>query len=179
MVELSICLTAVMSLHIPPWDTLPDGQTFQRISRFPSTVQSSMSYAFIISSVRLTNDQLTAAIDFIHDHIGESLGLDSISRAAGLSEFHFARLFKAATGETPFQFVTRIRMERAKQLLCKTRLPIFEVTGRVGYGKASHFSARFSCDFGKWSGRLPQVHWTLKGGLVHPRSSRERWVPRL
>ena len=45
---------------------------------------------------RLTNDQLTAAIDFIHDHIGESLELGSISRAAGLSEFHFARLFKAA-----------------------------------------------------------------------------------
>src|SRR4029077_11483374 len=44
----------------------------------------------------LTNDQLAAAIDFIHDHIGESLELGSISRAAGLSEFHFARLFKAA-----------------------------------------------------------------------------------
>src|SRR3984893_11872185 len=92
---------------------------------------------------RLTNDQLTAAIDFIHDHIGESLELGSISRAAGLSEFHFARLFKAATGATPFQFVTRTRMELAKELLRKTRLPIFEIAERVGYKKPSHFSARF------------------------------------
>lgn len=97
---------------------------------------------------RLTNDQLTAAIDFIHDHIGESLELGSISRAAGLSEFHFARLFKAATGDTPFQFVTRTRMERAKQLLCKTRLPVFEIAGRVGYQKPSHFSARFHAVLG-------------------------------
>jgi AraC family transcriptional regulator len=97
---------------------------------------------------RLTNDQLIAAIDFIHDHIGESLELGSISRAAGLSEFHFARLFKAATGATPFQFVTRTRMERAKQLLSKTRLPIFEIAERVGYRKPSHFSARFCAVLG-------------------------------
>jgi AraC family transcriptional regulator len=92
---------------------------------------------------RLTDDQLRTAIDYIHDHIGESLELRSISRAAGLSEFHFARLFKAATGVTPFQFVTRRRMERAKQLLRKTRLPIFEIAERVGYQTPSHFSARF------------------------------------
>jgi AraC family transcriptional regulator len=92
---------------------------------------------------RLTDDQLRAAIDYIHDHIRESLELRSISRAAGLSEFHFARLFKAATGDTPFQFVTRTRMERAKQVLRKTRLPIFEMAERVGYQKPSHFSARF------------------------------------
>src|SRR6202022_294901 len=54
-------------------------------------------------SPRLTDDRLRAVIDYIHDHIGESLELGSISRAAGLSEFHFARLFKAATGTTPFQ----------------------------------------------------------------------------
>jgi AraC family transcriptional regulator len=91
---------------------------------------------------RLTDYQLRTAIDYIHDHIGESLELPSISRAAGLSEFHFARLFKAATGVTPFQFVTRTRMELAKQLLRKTRLPIFEIAERVGYQKPSHFSAR-------------------------------------
>ena len=94
-------------------------------------------------SPRLTDDRLRAVIDYIHDHIGESLELGSISRAAGLSEFHFARLFKAATGVTPFQFVTRTRIERAKELLRKTRLPIFEIAERVGYKKPSHFSARF------------------------------------
>ena len=92
---------------------------------------------------RLTDDQVRAAIDYIQDHVRDSLDLGSISRAAGLSEFHFARLFKAATGVSPFQFVTRTRIERAKELLRKTRLPIFEIAERVGYRKPSHFSARF------------------------------------
>ena len=97
---------------------------------------------------RLTDDQLRRAIDYIHDHIGEGLDLDSISQAAGLSAFHFARLFKAATGHSPFQFVTRTRMERAKELLRKTRLPIFEIADRVGYHKPSNFSARFRAVLG-------------------------------
>jgi AraC family transcriptional regulator len=99
-------------------------------------------YAFSGPS-RLTDDQLRRAIDYIQDHIGDSLDLGSISRAAGLSEFHFARLFKTATGDSPFRFVTRTRMERAKELLRKTRLPISEIAERVGYPKPSHFSARF------------------------------------
>src|SRR5260221_74672 len=108
---------------------------------------------------RLSDDQLRAAIDYIHDHIRDSLELRSISRAAGLSEFHFARLFKAATGVTPFQFVTRTRMERAKQLLRKTRLPVFEIAKRVGYHKPSHFSARFRA----LSGYGPDAYRKLAG----------------
>jgi AraC family transcriptional regulator len=92
---------------------------------------------------RLTDDQLRKAIDYIHDNLGASLDLRSISQVAGLSEFHFARLFKAATGVAPFRFVTRARMERAKQLLRQTRLPVFEIADRVGFQKPSHFSARF------------------------------------
>ena len=92
---------------------------------------------------RLTDDQLRRAIDYIHDHIGEALDLASISQAAGLSAFHFARLFKAATGDSPFQFVTRTRMERAKELLRKTRLPIADIAERLGYQQPSHFSGRF------------------------------------
>jgi AraC-like DNA-binding protein len=86
---------------------------------------------------------MCAAIDYLHDHIRESVDLRSISRPVGLSEFHFARLFKAATAHTPFHFVSRTGMERAKQLLRETRLPIFEIAERVGYQKPSHFSARF------------------------------------
>lgn len=92
---------------------------------------------------RLTDDQVRRAIDYIQDNIREALDLGSIARAAGLSAFHFARLFKAATGDSPFHFVTRTRMERAKELLRKTRLPIADIAERVGYQQPSHFSARF------------------------------------
>jgi AraC family transcriptional regulator len=97
---------------------------------------------------RLTDYQVRAAIDYIQDHVRDSLDLGSISRVAGLSEFHFARLFKAATGVTPFQFVTQVRMARARELLRKTRLPISEIAERVGYQKPSHFSHRFRAALG-------------------------------
>ncbi|MBV8293749.1 MAG: helix-turn-helix transcriptional regulator, partial [Mycobacterium sp.] len=78
------------------------------------------------------------------------------------SAFHFARLFKAATGDSPFQFVTRKRMERAKELLRKTRLPVSDIAERVGYQQPSHFSARFRSVLGcrpdayrKSTGRRP------------------------
>ena len=82
-------------------------------------------------------------IDYIHDHIGESLELGSISRAAGLSEFHFARLFKAATGDTPFQFVTRTRMERAKQQLRDPKRSIIEAGLESGFQNPNHFARMF------------------------------------
>ena len=97
---------------------------------------------------RLTDYQVRAAIDYIQDHVRDSLDLGSISRVAGLSEFHFARLFKAATGVTPFQFVTQVRMARAKELLRKTRLPVSEIAERVGYQKPRHFSDRFRAVLG-------------------------------
>jgi AraC family transcriptional regulator len=92
---------------------------------------------------RLTNDQLRGAIEYIHENLKESLDLGSVAQAAGLSAFHFARLFKEATGETPFRFVTQTRMHVAKGLLRKTRLPMSEIAERVGYRTLSHFSARF------------------------------------
>jgi AraC family transcriptional regulator len=76
-------------------------------------------------------------------HLVAPPSLGSVSQVVGLSAFHFARLFKASTGDSPFQFVTRTRMKRAKELLRKTRLPIFEIAERVGCKKSSHFSARF------------------------------------
>jgi len=56
---------------------------------------------------------------------------------------HFALLFKGATGQTPHQYVTTCRMERAQHLLTETTLPLHEIDARVGYADQSHFTAMF------------------------------------
>jgi AraC family transcriptional regulator len=94
---------------------------------------------------RLTNDQRRGAIEYIHENLRESLDLGSVAQAAGLSAFHFARLFKEATGETPFRFVTHRRMQLAKGLLRKTLLPISEIAERVGYRTSSGAGASPRC----------------------------------
>jgi AraC family transcriptional regulator len=109
-----------------------------RVLRSYATVQCRLS-----GPPRLTDGQLRRAIEYIQENLSATLDLASISQAAGLSAFHFSRLFKQATGDAPFQFVTRARMQSAKQLLSKTLLPISEIAQRVGYQKPSHFSRRF------------------------------------
>ncbi len=63
---------------------------------------------------------------------------------AGFSKFHFARAFKDAYGETPANYLTRRRVERAKDLLRSANLTVTEVCMVVGFSSLGSFSSRFS-----------------------------------
>src|SRR5262249_27858422 len=63
---------------------------------------------------------------------------------AYLSPFHFLRLFRQAFGETPHEFLTRVRLERAQLLLSTSRRPVTEVCLDVGFSSLGSFSTLFS-----------------------------------
>ncbi len=92
--------------------------------------------------------KLRAVRDYVEGHLADPLRLDDLASVAHISTFHFARLFKSATGDTPHNFVTRIRMERARALLRDTDLPVFKIAKDVGFSSKSHFSAAFRCSLG-------------------------------
>jgi AraC family transcriptional regulator len=52
-------------------------------------------------------------IEYVHAHLGEDVSLDALARLSGMSTYHFARLFKQSTGESPYRYVIRLRMEKA------------------------------------------------------------------
>src|SRR5919199_152146 len=81
--------------------------------------------------------------EFIEEHLSEDLSIANMASVVHISPFHFARAFKAATGQPPHRYVTQRRMEQAKTLLSVTRLPVAEVANRVGFSNQSHFSAQF------------------------------------
>lgn len=87
--------------------------------------------------------RLARAVDLIETELTADLSLEQLARTAGMSAFHFARSFKAATGEAPHKFVMRRRVERAKILLATTKLPVAEIAFRVGWENVSHFSQAF------------------------------------
>jgi len=66
-----------------------------------------------------------------------------MAEAANLSKFHFARSFAAAYGETPRAYLTRRRIERAKDLLRAANLTITEICFLVGFESVGSFSSRF------------------------------------
>ena len=86
---------------------------------------------------------LRRARDLIDRHFAEPLDLDAMAAAAGFSRYHFARGFKAAYGETPGQYLTRRRVERAQDLLRGANLTVTEICHLVGFGSLGTFSRTF------------------------------------
>ena len=86
---------------------------------------------------------LRRARDLIDRDYAEPLDLDAMAREAGYSRFHFARAFSAAYGETPRDYLTRRRIERAKTLLRTANLSVTEICFLVGFSSLGSFSARF------------------------------------
>ena len=84
-----------------------------------------------------------AARDEIIARPESGLRLDALARASSLSPFHLHRVFRAAFGETPALMQRRIRVERAQQLLIKTRYSIGEVAHLIGFESESAFSRSF------------------------------------
>ena len=83
------------------------------------------------------------AKDYIHANLSNPFSLSETAKFAALSPFHFLRSFKIITGETPLAYSQRLRIERAKWLLCRTRLPISEIAHQVGYESLASFSTLF------------------------------------
>lgn len=94
---------------------------------------------------------IAVAEAYIHQHLGEDLTLERVADAVHLSRFHFARLFKQQTGETFKAYVTRIRMQRACEMLITGSASIGEVARAVGYKDSGYFSRVFK----RTTGRLP------------------------
>lgn len=98
--------------------------------------------------------KLNQVKDFIEEHLAEDLTIADMAAVVHISQFHFARAFKTATGESPHRYLTQRRIERAKILLSVTRLAVSEVANRVGFSNQSHFTAQFR----KFTGVTPKQY---------------------
>jgi AraC-like DNA-binding protein len=87
--------------------------------------------------------RLCRARDYLAGRFDRRTPIEDVARQADLSPFYFARLFTDAFGETPHEFVTRIRIERAKARLLADNEPITEICFDVGYESLGSFSTRF------------------------------------
>jgi AraC-like DNA-binding protein len=88
--------------------------------------------------------RLCRARDLLAASYNASVPLDRAAREACLSPFHFQRVFRRTFGETPHDFLTRLRMDQARQLLAAGDLPVTEVCLEVGYSSLGTFSSRFA-----------------------------------
>jgi AraC family transcriptional regulator len=87
--------------------------------------------------------------EHIEEHLQDNLSLDELARAAHYSRGHFLRMFRAATGKTPHQYLTERRVERAKSMLQKTQdISLIDIAARCGFSSQSHMTRVFREQFG-------------------------------
>lgn len=92
--------------------------------------------------------QVAAAIRAIDERPAQEHSLDRLARDAGMSRYHFLRVFRRATGTTPRQYLIQARFRRAAAQLATSREPITSVALDCGFGDLSTFNRRFRAVFG-------------------------------
>ncbi|MBI1761799.1 MAG: helix-turn-helix transcriptional regulator [Acidobacteria bacterium] len=90
-----------------------------------------------------TWQRLCRARRLMDQHYQQPLNLDRLAHQACFSRFHFLRLFQQYFGKTPHQYLTEKRIQRAKELLDASRLPVTEVCFEVGFASLGSFSTLF------------------------------------
>jgi AraC-like DNA-binding protein len=95
-----------------------------------------------VRQIRLAKD----AMD--RDWADPGLDLDAVAAHAGYSRYHFIRAFKETYGETPGQYLTHRRIERAEEMLRGADLSVTEICHLVGFSSLGTFSARFKARTG-------------------------------
>ncbi|OXM50433.1 AraC family transcriptional regulator [Amycolatopsis alba] len=89
------------------------------------------------------DSRVRAAVAMMRERLADPLSLAEIAGEVHLSVYHFIRVFKEKTGETPHRFLGRLRMEEARRLLRDTDLPISRIASRCGFATAGALSAAF------------------------------------
>jgi AraC family transcriptional regulator len=82
------------------------------------------------------------------ENLAQEFSLGALAEQAGMSEYHFNRLFKRAVGLPPSQYQIKLRMSEARRLLRETEMTVVTVANEVGYTNPSHFSRIFRKDTG-------------------------------
>ncbi|MBY3591026.1 helix-turn-helix transcriptional regulator [Rhizobium bangladeshense] len=101
-----------------------------------SSRRAKVKYALTRRQVRDTYDRIDAGL-------AEPIAISDLSLPLGISEGHFFRAFRGATGQTPLEAISSRRMERAARLLSETDLPIIEIAALCGIASPSHFARLF------------------------------------
>lgn len=99
-------------------------------------------------SPSLPGHKLRQITDWMREHIADDFDLQQLATLAGLSKFHFHRLFKRAAGEAPSRHHMNLRMHEAKRLLRETKKTALDIGLEVGYTNPSHFARIFRREIG-------------------------------
>ncbi|KKI89859.1 hypothetical protein WQ54_22190 [Bacillus sp. SA1-12] len=103
------------------------------------------------------SDPIQRAKDWILQNLGENITIKKIAEHVYMSPTYFSNFFKAQTGETILDYVTKCRLDKAKELLATTELKVYDISTKLGYQDTKYFSRLFK----QWYGQSPSQYREL------------------
>ena len=94
-------------------------------------------------SIMNTNQPLDPLLSFIDEHLDQPLSVEALAQQVYLSRYHFIRSFQRAFHQTPHQYLMNRRIDKAKELLATSALPVTEICLAVGFESLGSFSTLF------------------------------------
>lgn len=107
-----------------------------------------------LSTLMLRRQGVVHALEMMRLRLADQMSLAHLARAAAMSRFHFDRVFHEITGLRPFQFLSAMRLVRARELVLGTESSITEICFDVGYSSIGTFTRRFTASVGASPRRL-------------------------
>jgi AraC family transcriptional regulator len=90
--------------------------------------------------VGLPAHHLRYVTSYMREHLAEDLDLEHLAKLIKLSQSHFTNLFRKSTGQSPYQYLLRLRVDRARELLMRGNLSVADVAIAVGFYDQSHLT---------------------------------------
>lgn len=106
------------------------------------------------TSRKLDSDPIQRAKNWIQENLGEHITIKEIAEQIYMSPTYFSNYFKAQTGETILDYITKCRLEKAKELLEMTDIKIYDISSQLGYQDTKYFSRLFK----QWYGQTPSQY---------------------
>lgn len=124
-------------------DLAPLIDLIKREVRNSGPQNDSLRYLFYYLYDKFVSCHRTPSLRYINEHYAEDLSIAQLAAMENYNPSYFASLFRKRTGTMPGNYIKRVRIEKAKEILASTRYRVVDVAMQVGYKNASSFTRAF------------------------------------
>jgi AraC-like DNA-binding protein len=130
------------------WMSKKEGFAVKTKLEFLSILLYVYEHQSVRNEVYGTRLMMLESANYIREHYEEPLSRELLAERVALSPSYFSIVFKRHTGCTPMQFITQVRLEKARQMLRETNKPVAEIAREVGFRDPLYFTRVFSQEVG-------------------------------
>lgn len=151
---MQLQMNEYLGRNILSLDSISKFRTVEQLKNWIINILKGMNELMLKQNVPEKRDVVEEAKAYIAQNFQKEITLTDISEKFYINPYYFSQLFKKKTGETYQNYLTGIRISRARKLLEETDLKLYEISSMVGYADANHFGKVFE----KYVGVKPQAY---------------------